>query len=237
MGTKTYCRIKLPLLLLLHGHKDVLSYQTQCTRADVHQGILSDQHPPSPSTVNIYITCTVYKRTRVPLSMCAQTHMCAFMYVGAWFVLNQTGFSRNGSKKRKEKIWEGPLPTIARLDQFQIHSQQHLKLFQVVRYKVMFFTTFFLTSSHILSLLIIYICSWLALSICIHFWLIYIYHSSDHMFLVGSEYMYSYLIHIYNHSTDHIYVPGWLSLKIKGDRKGGKSSSRRHGDTKPAFHF
>ena len=61
-------------------------------------------NPPSPSTVNIYITCTVYKRTRVLICMCAQTHMCAFMYVGAWFVLNQTGFSRNGSKKWKEKI-------------------------------------------------------------------------------------------------------------------------------------
>ena len=188
MGTKTYCRIKLPLLLLLHGHKDVLSYQTQCTRADVHQGILSDQHPPSPSTVNIYITCTVYKRTRVPLSMCAQTHMCAFMYVGAWFVLNQTGFSRNGSKKRKEKIWEGPLPTIARLDQFKIHSQQHLKLFQVVRYKVMFFTTFFLLLP-IYYHSWLYICSWSALSI----------------------YMYSFLINIYL-SLLWSHICSWLAL-------------------------
>ena len=204
MGTRTYCRIKLPLLLLLHGHKDVLSYQTQCTRADVHQGILSDQPPLSfYSELNIYITCTVYK------------HTCVTICTRAWFVLNQTGFSRNGSKKRKEKIWEGPLPTIARLDQFQIHSQQHLKLFQVVRYKVMFFTTFFLLLPiYYHSWLYIYVPGWLWVYICIHFWLIYIYHSSD-----------------------HIYVPGWLSLKIKGDRKGGKSSSRRHGDTKPAFHF
>ena len=167
MVTKTYCRIKPPLLLLLHGHQEILSDQTLCKQARVHQGILLDQPPPlSPSTVD---ACNVYKRTRVPICMCAQTHMCAFMYVGTWFVLNQTGFSRNGSKKWKEKIWEGPLPTIARLDQFQIHSQQHLKLFQVVRYKVMFFTTFFYSFPYIITPDYIYI------------------------FLIGSEYIYVFI--------------------------------------------
>ena len=87
MGTKTHCRIKLPLLLLLHRHQEILSDQT---------------NPPSLITWAqrcIVISNSMYTgrcaprhtfRSTPPLSFysehihhmyCVQTHMCTYVYV------------------------------------------------------------------------------------------------------------------------------------------------------------
>ena len=195
-----HCHIKLLLLLLVHRQVN--------TKAYFHIN-------PSSHPLFLQWTCEhMY---------CVRTHTLVLDVCAYGSCSIKRAFLAMAAKRGRRKSERGRSLQLQDLINFKIILSSTESCF---RWSNMNWqrSCFFTTTSPILSLLIIYhlgwpsdhtyICSWLALSICIHFWLIYIYHSSD-----------------------HIYVPGWLSLKIKGDRKGGKSSSRRHGDTKPAFHF
>ena len=129
------------------------------------------------TNAHVYLYVCAHKRTCVPL--CTWAHSSCSI---------KRAFLAMAAKRGRRKSERGRSLQLQDLINFKFILSSTWSCFRWSDIKSCFYN-FFFTSSHILSLLIIYICSWLALSI----------------------YMYSFLINIYS-SILWSHICSWLAL-------------------------